>query len=267
MGLWDRLRGGRASEVPRDGTQWDQPFDTLKEKWNEVPSHRDGRKKTGEMLRMPEDELLALWEECRRDLTLDTQWAHRGWYHTLYREFMVGKKVLDVGSGFAVDSITHAENGARLTFLDVAESNLEVLRRICAAKKLDDVEFVLLTDLSVIDGLPEFDVIMAMGSLHHAPQSVIVPEVAKLAQHLKIGGRWLQLAYPKARWQRDGSPSFERWGDRTDFGAPWTEWYDLDKFRAVHASSSFDVVLYQEFHNADFNWFDMIYRGPAAQGS
>jgi hypothetical protein len=43
----------------------------------------------------------------------------------------------------------------------------------------------------------------------------------------EVGGHWLQLAYPRSRWVRDGRPRF----------------------------------IYQEFHNNDFNWFDLLYRG------
>jgi hypothetical protein len=65
---------------------------------------------------------------------------------------------------------------------------------------------------------------MAMGSMHNAPVEVMKPEYQELIRHLKIGGRWLQLAYPKTRWIRDGSPSFEDWGPMVDGpGTPWEE--------------------------------------------
>jgi len=88
------------------------------------------------------------------------------------------------------------------------------------------------------------------------------PEYQELLKHLKVGGHWLQLAYPKARWVRDGRPRFAHWGVVTDGeGTPWAEWYDLDKLFGMFAPAKFDVVLYQEFHNQDFNWFDLLYRG------
>jgi hypothetical protein len=44
---------------------------------------------------------------------------------------------------------------------------------------------------------------MAMGSIHNAPVEVMKPEYQELLRHLKVGGRWLQLAYPKSLWRRD----------------------------------------------------------------
>jgi hypothetical protein len=79
---------------------------------------------------------------------------------------------------------------------------------------------------------------------------------------LKVGGRWLQLAYPRSRWIREGRMPFSKWGEHTDPGkTAWCEWYDLPKLLRMLAPAKFDVVLSQEFHNGDFNWFDLLYRG------
>jgi glycosyltransferase involved in cell wall biosynthesis len=42
---------------------------------------------------------------------------------------MRGKKVMDIGSGFRVDSVTFAHHGTRLSFVDLVETNLRVLER------------------------------------------------------------------------------------------------------------------------------------------
>jgi len=170
---------------------------------------------------------------------------------------------MDVGSGFAVDSITFARAGARLTFVDIEETNLKVVERLCRLFNVPDPRFVHLKDLDVLKSLDtDYDVIMAMGSLHHAPQSVIKPETAELLKHLKPGGRWLQLAYPKTRWIRNGRLPFDRWGARTDGeGTPWGEWYDMPKLLALLHPARFDVVLHHEFIDSKMNWFDLIFRG------
>jgi len=46
--------------------------------------------------------------------------------HALYAEGMRGKKVMDIGSGFGVDSITFAQHGARLTFVGLGCPRQEV---------------------------------------------------------------------------------------------------------------------------------------------
>jgi len=253
----------KAASSDKETKDWTSPYEVLRGKWGEVPTTRHGRMKTSDLLALADNELLDQWEKARVDITTGSEFAHRGWYHALYADAMRGKKVLDVGSGFGVDSITFATHGARLTFVDLVETNLSVLRRVCKILGLNDVRFHLMQDvnsLKILDS--DYDVIMAMGSLHHMPANAIRSEYQELVRHLKVGGRWLQLAYPKARWIRDGKPSFARWGEITDGpGTPWSEPYDLPKLLSMFAPAKFDVVLYQEFHDGDFNWFDLLYRG------
>ena len=101
------------------------------------------------------------------------------------------KKVMDVGSGFAVDPITFAQHGAKVTFVDLVETNLKVLERLCRVMGLKDVQFQLLENVDSLRPLDTgYDAIMAMGSPHHAPQKVLKPEYQELLRHLKLGGRW-----------------------------------------------------------------------------
>ena len=104
-----------------------------------------------------------------------------------------------------------------------------------------------------------YDAIWAQGSLINAPFEIIRIEVQELLRHLKLGGRWIELAYPKIRWEREGNLPFEQWGEKTDgIGTPWIEWYDLVKMLALLEPVEFDVVLYLEFDNSNFNWFDLV---------
>ena len=114
-----------------------------------------------------------------------------------------------------------------------------------------------LTSLTGLKGM--FDVVWCDGSMICAPFSLAREESALLLGHLKPGGRWIELAYPKVRWEREGKLPFDQWGAKTDGEAtPWMEWYDLDRLRERLAPAQFDVVLAFEFHGSDFNWFDLI---------
>ena len=62
----------------------------------------------------------------------------------------------------------------------------------------------------------------------------------------------------RLRSVREGRMPFDRWGEKTDGGAPWMEWKDLDKLLRLLAPRQFEVVLALEFHNSDFNWFDLL---------
>jgi 2-polyprenyl-3-methyl-5-hydroxy-6-metoxy-1,4-benzoquinol methylase len=266
MGFFRRFKasiGLNSAGTPSDGRNpiWKTPYETLRERWVSVPSGENIFEKTTNLLQLSDRELLTSWERARKAITAGHEFAHRGWYHALYADGMRGKKVLDVGSGFGVDPITFAQHGATVTFVDLVESNLKVLERLSKIMGLPNVRFVLLEDLKSLKPLDtDYDVIMAMGSLHHAPSDILKPEYQELLRHLKVGGRWLQLAYPKARWIRDKRPRFAEWGSITDGpGTPWAEWYDLDKLLRMFAPARFEVILYQEFHNNDFNWFDLLY--------
>jgi len=82
-----------------------------------------------------------------------------------------------------------------------------------------------------------------------------------LANHLENGGRWLELCYPRERWIREGSLPFTDWGKKTDGErTPWVEWYDTPKLLHALQPHSFDVVTSLNFHDNDFNWFDLIKR-------
>ena len=248
-------------QQPENAAVWSQPFEILRKRWTEIPTSGCAQLKTPELSKLSDEELAATWSKSREEITSGQEFSHRGWYHALYADSMRGKKILDIGSGFGLDSITFGQHGAQVTFVDLAESNLQVLRRLCRIFDLHKAQFLLLENIQSFHMLDnDYDVIFAQGSLHHAPISIIKPEVQELIKHLKPGGRWIQLAYPKTRWIKDGSPPFGKWGEYTDGpGTPWAEWYDLPKLFSVFEPACFEVVLCQEFHNNEFIWFDLLY--------
>ncbi len=240
---------------------WVDPLSTLRKKWQVVPGAGDKRVHIKDLLKLSDEEFLRTWLEIRKKDSTGENFCKRGWYHELYKEFMKGKKVLDVGCGLGIDGVTFAQYGAEVTFLDIVEDNLKAVKRICSLLNLKNVSFFYMEDFSSLKKLGIYDVIWAQGSLHTAPFNVIKKEVKELVKHLKIGGRWIQLAYPKSRWIREGKLPFYEWGEKTDGeGTPWIEWYDLDKLLKLLEPAKFDVILYFEFHNNDFNWFDLIKR-------
>jgi len=210
---------------------------------------------------MSDEDLLSLWTRAKFEATTGENFSVRGWYHTLYTPILKGLKVLDVGSGFGIDSITFAQAGAEMTFLDIVESNLLVVRRICGLLHLTDVDFFYLDDFGSFSNLETgYDVLWCQGSLITVPFEVARREAQELLQHLKPNGRWIELAYPRTRWERGGKPALDKWGETTDGGAPWIEWYDLEKLLARLSPTEFNVVLSFEFHNSDFIWFDLLRR-------
>jgi SAM-dependent methyltransferase len=235
-----------------------QSFDALRKKWGEIPAGRLERVRSEDLLRGKGDaELFALWLEAFPE-GLDG--IDRVWYQTLYKDVFRGKKLLDIGCGLAPDTIFYAWHGASVTFSDIVPANVEFARRVCNHLGLK-AEFLSVDDLRSFDVLPrDFDVVYCSGSFINMPVEVARLEAQAILQHLPIGGRWVELGYPRARWEREGRLPETEWGSRTDGGAPWIEWHDLQKLNYILSPAVFDLILTVDFHNADFNWFDLVRR-------
>jgi 2-polyprenyl-3-methyl-5-hydroxy-6-metoxy-1,4-benzoquinol methylase len=256
---YNKLSGppDRGAADPR----WENPFAALRKKWTSVPTDF-AEVQVPRLLELSDPELIHFWEKTRETALTGEHFSWRGWYHLLYEPLVRGARTVDFGSGLGMDGLSFASSAAHVTFVDVAVENLALLKRIAALKNLTNVQFVLLESFDSFRALGNgYDVILASGSLHHAPQKVIRREIQELASRLKIGGRWLQLAYPRARWKLDGQPPFSEWGRFTDGqGTPWAEWYDKDKLLAMFEPMKFEAVLAFDFHDKDFNWFDLVRR-------
>jgi len=252
--IWPCTPGAGSDALLKDS------FDLLRKKWIEVPATRVARIKSADLLEMSDRDLLIAWDDFH-SASVGGDLAARGWYELLYRDVFRGRQVMDVGCGLGTTTIPFAESGAEITFVDLVPSNLEVVRRVCKLKRLEKVRFCYMEDLGSLASLPpDYDFIYCCGSMINAPLAVSRLEARELLKHLKIGGRWIELAYPKARWEREGRMPFDRWGERTDGGAPWIEWHDVEKLKSYLAPAVFEVVMAFEFHNGDFNWFDLVRR-------
>lgn len=246
--------------------QWDPTDATtlgaLRAKWSTVPVAVD-RVTTTDLRNMSGQALVAFWEEQVRASTAGPSFDGRGWYHELYKPILAGRKVLDVGAGLGIDALTFAQNGADVTLLDITPDNVENTSRLVQELGLEqNAHPFLMEDISALKDLPhDFDVIWCQGSLINAPFDFVRTEIQALLEHLPIGGRWIELAYPEERWIREGSLPFEEWGAKTDGqGTPWVEWYDREKLTRALAPAQFDVILDFNFHHDDFNWFDLMRR-------
>ncbi|MCW8133053.1 MAG: class I SAM-dependent methyltransferase [Planctomycetota bacterium] len=255
----------KVSAAPPDADatnpEWDDPFNHLRKKWSELPAGMD-RMSSVDIGKMPDEELLKWWRGTVQHATTGPFYGVRGWYHTLYEPLIKKSRVIEIGTGFGIDGLTFAHWASHYTFVDLSRDNLRLLQRLAGLLGLKNVTFVWLENFDSLNGLPyDQDIILASGSLHHAPSRVIKKEIDQLAKRLKIGGRWLQLAYPKARWMKEGQKPFSIWGKNTDGEAtPWAEWYDLPKLLELFPPCEFEAIMAFDYHNDDFNWFDLVRR-------
>ncbi|MGA2806277.1 MAG: class I SAM-dependent methyltransferase [Acidimicrobiales bacterium] len=242
---------------------WSDPFAVARRKWDEVPSGNDVRERSAELLGLSDVALLEHWEDARRRDTEGPGFGIRGWYHRLYRDLVGGKQLLDIGCGLGFSTITFAEYGAQVTFVDVIEDNLQVVRRVCGLKGIN-ARYYWVGTMEDFAALPhDFEVVTSIGSLINAPLLVTAEEVAAILPHVADRARWLHFAYPRSRWVRDGWPPLWAWGSMTDGpGTPWMEWHDRKKVLSLFKGVRAEVLFECEWHGGDFNWFDLeITRG------
>ena len=230
-------------------------LDIHREKWREVPggTDTDERRFSSALLSLADADLLNFWEGQAGSRASGVI----GWVGPLYRDFFASRRVLELGSGLGLDGMRFAIQGANWTFADIAPDNLDVLRRIADLKGVKATFHLISDDLS-FDGLEMFDAVLACGSLHHVPFDLARAECANVLTHLRPGGRWIELVYPRERWIKAGCPGFDQWGKMTDGErTPWAEWYDGDKLRQRLAPAQFRTILDFNFKDDHFKWLDL----------
>jgi SAM-dependent methyltransferase len=237
-------------------------LDRYREKWREAPrgSDVDGRVFSTDLLKLSDEELMAAWSAMAER----RYGGELAWLEPLYGDLFQRSKILDLGAGLGFDGIRFAERGARWTFADIVPDNLAVIERIATLRGLRDrVRFFLIGDDLSFDALPrDFDVVWVFGSIHHVPFEVARQEALAVLPHLKPGGRWMELVYPRERWLREGAMPFDRWGTSTDGErTPWAEWQNAEKVRSRLFPGRFRTVLEFDFSSATYRWIDLLYEG------
>ncbi len=230
-------------------------IDQNRKKCSEVPTQLGKRTFSSDIIKKSDTELMEYWNLCSQDICKQDI---RGWCHDIYKYQFAGKRILDIGSGIGIDGIFFAEHGAEVTFADIVQDNQELLKRICKLKNIS-ANFYYIDNVEDFSLTHEYDAMLAIGSLHHIPFSLAQKEISELTKHLKVGGKFCFLAYPKGRYEYCESKDFAEFGRRTDGErTPWAEWYDDDKIQDLFGNK-FNLNWSRNFgkFNNEFNWFEL----------
>lgn len=158
----------------------------------------------------------------------------RGWEYKKYKALFKGKDVLEIGSGLGYDGLVYSTISKSYTHAELNTNQLDFLKRIHRLFKTQiPIHFELLENPFQHTFNRSFDAFYAHGVLHHIPFEEAKMQFQNIDKFLKKGAVVVFLMYPKERWVAAGRPSFDEFGNSTDGGCPWTEYYDTEKIKAL----------------------------------
>lgn len=235
---------------------FDSLVSQMAEKWREVPggNEQHPRRFSDTFDRESDGAFLAEWDR-QYQAAVDM----RAWYWRLYGNAFKGAKILELGSGLGFDAAHFASQGAQVTCCDIAPSNLSAIRRVAASRTLPINTFHIESVRSFDALAADYDVVWCNGSIHHMPFEAAREECLAVLPHVKEGGRWIELSYPRERWMREGSLPFDQWGKLTDGErTPWVEWYDMEKLKRRLFPWRLKAALEHRHHSDQYIWLDAI---------
>ncbi len=119
-----------------------------------------------------------------------------------------GARVLEIGCGTGSATVALAEQGARVTAVDVEESSVEVARARCERYELD-VTFSVLNATQVGERFSgeRFDFIIFYASLEHMTHEERLAAMKCTWEMLPKGSHWCVIEAPNRLWYRDDHTS------------------------------------------------------------
>lgn len=117
---------------------------------------------------------------------------------------LANSRILEIGCGTGVSTVALAEQGAKVTAIDVVEDSLIVARKRCEAYGLNvDLRLANSTDIHTLFADQHFDFIIFFACLEHMTHSERMISMKNTWEMLAPGGLWCVIETPNRLWHYD----------------------------------------------------------------
>jgi SAM-dependent methyltransferase len=161
-------------------------------------------------------------------------------------ERWAGKRVLEIGCGIGTDTLSFAQNGARVTAVDLSEKSLEVARqRAEVFGQQDRIDFFHGNSEELTSFVPaaRYDLVYSFGVIHHTPHpDRVLQQVQhymdaqselRLMVYSKASYKLFQIMREEGVWDLSRLDELIARNSEAQTGCPVTYTYTYDEARAL----------------------------------
>lgn len=225
-----------------------------KKKWSTIPGTIKGRANSLDLLKLEDQKLIKTYNDF---VSKDLDSFNIKYFNQKYLNNKKIINILDLGCGLGRHGFYFIDKGFQVTFADIVPSNIDLVTRIAKIKKIEIAKIKKIETFDDYRNFGKFDLIWASGSLHHNPIKITRSIIRLMNENFESGKtRFFFLSYPYERWRNSKFPPFYKFGDFTDGGAPWTEFYNKRKIRYIF-DNKIDILNETKFNN-EFIAYDII---------
>ena len=230
--------------------------------WRFIPSG-EGKHNSAELAQLPGDELQGIWR--RAFASRFHRYPEEDCFVQVMAESFRDRDVLSIGSGMGFHEIYYQRHDARVTCCDIVESNLDVIRRVCALNGLPPIQTILSGEASGPRFDRPFDVGFVYGSLMTMPPDKQRRLLSHVRSALEPDGEMVLMLYTwkfvesTCGWKspaefdptvfaRASDPSVE------EEHCPWSDWHDDRKLLGL-VGPGMRITRRQLWQQGLFVWY------------